>query len=746
MGIKRTLCVNLVQNFTRDGNEWFLSGGFKRIFDKFCARHKCFFLRRLAGVMHRANMNSDSPLLESKFQVFFRICSQDDGPIIDDPLQCHIKIAFSYPFIAELEMKDHDRIVLLFDLDCFYAQCERVRLGLDKDAKLALLQWNSALAVTYPARAYGIKRGDSWETVAQKSNGACHAIHLHILEAGQQPTSNNDSNHNNNNDDDHADNHTDNIQVAFEKIYKLSPEQQLEARKDLGKQRFHYEGKACLERYRLASMRIFTVVLESLTKHLRGKDQFVLERASIDEFYLDISKFCYDHTRSTYNEDQPTTDASVVVGDSTIHTADNSSVKDALHKACQVSHWIRNDVWNSIGFTMSAGISTNKVMAKLAASFGKPNGQAVLHPLNFGNLMKTTKIQKVRHFGGKLGREVIRKVLKGNEGATMGDLAQVPLPLLQHCLSEETAQFVYSACRGMDREVVKETAGALVKSITAFKSFTATSNQHEIEKWLDIIVGEIVSRVSKDTARNKRYPKCCTLNYTYYTTSTGKRPTDGSHRSQRNTRSVRLDYPNEKHPQKAQAMKQQAMSRLLPILAKHPLRGVGLSTNNFETRGQPPAGVASIDNFFAAATANPPSATMASNTTMQQQSKTIMSKQNEKTNLKSSLPGHQIELSRPSTIEKDLEIARKLQASLDQEQCTTQQYHGDSRTKCKRETTGFPISAAEKDMELAKQLQASFDREHYVLTAGNRRSSTTVQQGRPAKKKPRRIDAFFKRS
>lgn len=34
----------------------------------------------------------------------------------------------------------HHRIVLLFDLDAFYAQTERVRLGLGLDASLALLQ------------------------------------------------------------------------------------------------------------------------------------------------------------------------------------------------------------------------------------------------------------------------------------------------------------------------------------------------------------------------------------------------------------------------------------------------------------------------------------------------------------------------------------------------------------------------------------------------------------------------------
>ena len=34
----------------------------------------------------------------------------------------------------------HRRVVLLLDMDCFYAQCEVVRLGLDREMPLALVQ------------------------------------------------------------------------------------------------------------------------------------------------------------------------------------------------------------------------------------------------------------------------------------------------------------------------------------------------------------------------------------------------------------------------------------------------------------------------------------------------------------------------------------------------------------------------------------------------------------------------------
>jgi len=43
-------------------------------------------------------------------------------------------------------------------------------------------QWRSALAVNYPAREFGIKRGDSFEVIQEKSKGKCVAIHLPVTE------------------------------------------------------------------------------------------------------------------------------------------------------------------------------------------------------------------------------------------------------------------------------------------------------------------------------------------------------------------------------------------------------------------------------------------------------------------------------------------------------------------------------------------------------------------------------------
>lgn len=57
------------------------------------------------------------------------------------------------PAVAE---HPHRRVILLLDMDCFYAQCETVRLGLDPSLPLALLQ--VTLGTRFAPRAAACRR------------------------------------------------------------------------------------------------------------------------------------------------------------------------------------------------------------------------------------------------------------------------------------------------------------------------------------------------------------------------------------------------------------------------------------------------------------------------------------------------------------------------------------------------------------------------------------------------------------
>ena len=146
------------------------------------------------------------------------------------------------------------------------------------------------------------------------------------------------------------------------------------------------EGKACLDRYRLASSRIFALIDDTLALNL-GRKNFILERASIDELFIDVTAFCYRSSMpSERNVDDVVADddgmedavmkETVVCHEASVDAAElNGGVGAALRRGCHVASTARRAVLDTLGFTLSAGISTNKLVAKLAATFGKPNGQ-----------------------------------------------------------------------------------------------------------------------------------------------------------------------------------------------------------------------------------------------------------------------------------------------------------------------------------------------------------------------------------
>lgn len=54
--------------------------------------------------------------------------------------------------------------------------------------------------------------------------------------------------------------------------------------------------------------------------------------------------------------------------------------ENALVLGCRIARIVRRKVFDELNFTLSAGISTSKLVAKLGATYGKPNGQAVIFP------------------------------------------------------------------------------------------------------------------------------------------------------------------------------------------------------------------------------------------------------------------------------------------------------------------------------------------------------------------------------
>jgi len=279
-----------------------------------------------------------------------------------------------------------------------------------------------------------------------------------------------------------------------------------------------------------------------------GRKNYILERASIDELFIDVTAFCYQSAEVAEDDDEdckdkPNNDAAannknisnndiakkfratcdeaaieslkdtVIYNDSSLDPRDkNDQIGNAIKLGCLIALTARRAVLNKLGFTLSAGISTNKLVSKLGATYGKPNGQAVVFPGAINTLMEETQLRKARMLGGKLGKRV-SSLLPESE-TTMGSISRLlSLDQLEKALGEESARWVFDACRGIDYEEVKPTLKVLPKSITAFKSFPKVSYP-ELEKWTALLARDIMKRVETDNARNNRIPKAITVGYT----------------------------------------------------------------------------------------------------------------------------------------------------------------------------------------------------------------------------------------
>ena len=582
------------------------------------------------------------------------------------------------------------------------------------------------MAVTYPARRlYGIKRGDGWDVVEQKSGGRCLAIHLPILRNGASVSE--------------AQVVDDNVELAYQNVYGLGTDQRRDVlRHELGKRRSNSEGKACLERYRLASTRIFRVVLETLQDRL-GKDKFVLERASIDELFLDVTHYCWSNIDNN-NNSTPTTPKGVEqVMDKTVHVGkpdtdttkrtivveenddeeedeeDDSSVVRALQMGCWVGQMVRQAVLDKLGFTLSAGVSTSKTVAKLGASYGKPNGQAVVYPSCIPYVMDQTPIRKVRNLGGKIGQRVCQLLQKrlhldGGGGGdspkpTMGDIARhLPLPVLSEAFGHETARWIFDAARGLDKEPVRETVGALVKSITAFKSFFPIRlTSGEIVQYFELLSSDMVSRVQLDAQRNHRYPKSCTVHYSC---------SGGSGPKQRRTKSVRIAFPKQQHKVELhQMVAERARQAILDREGPVDMHRIGLSAMEFVTSMAHGGGGGSIGSYFA-------NHNNSSNNSSNNNNNSSSSSSNNNNNNSSSNKNN----NNKKTAEKKEDLGIALQ---ERNAESNKRKHG-----------------ADQDLELARKLQARFDREHDFLTRANQ----SRQSNNNNNKRSKSIQSFFFRA
>lgn len=124
---------------------------------------------------------------------------------------------------------------------------------------------------------------------------------------------------------------------------------------------------------------------------------------------------------------------------------DMTGTKRLYPDPIQIAYEIKNRIKKELGFTVNIGISSNKLLAKMASDFEKPDKVHTLFPnelqAKMWNLPAGDLFSVGKNSAEKLQKAYIR---------TIGDIARADVSFLQHILGKKFGQKVWEYANGID--------------------------------------------------------------------------------------------------------------------------------------------------------------------------------------------------------------------------------------------------------------------------------------------------------
>lgn len=138
----------------------------------------------------------------------------------------------------------------------------------------------------------------------------------------------------------------------------------------------------------------------------------------------------------------------------------------SVHKgsATLMANWLRAQILEYTGLTASAGVSFNKMLAKIASDINKPNGTAIITPKEADRFISTLPIERFHGIGKATAKRL--HAMGVSNGA---DLRRTPAAVLVQEFGKR-GQFYHDIAHGRDARPVKsERTHKSVGSETTFK-------------------------------------------------------------------------------------------------------------------------------------------------------------------------------------------------------------------------------------------------------------------------------------
>lgn len=197
--------------------------------------------------------------------------------------------------------------------------------------------------------------------------------------------------------------------------------------------------------------KMYSIYSKKLMEFLR-KYTSDIEQVSVDECYMDFTGIAYKY-----------------------HSPVDAAVE------------IKNKIWDTFGFSVNIGISTNKLLAKMASDFEKPNRVHTLFLEEIEEKMWHLPVSSL-YMAGRASVEVLKKL----EIKTIGELAKINPRILELHLKSH-GKMLWEFANGIDTAKVQSeetVAKGIGNSTTLAKDAVDRDEAKEVLLWLSESVGK----------------------------------------------------------------------------------------------------------------------------------------------------------------------------------------------------------------------------------------------------------------
>ncbi|MEE1113494.1 MAG: DNA polymerase IV [Eubacterium sp.] len=242
----------------------------------------------------------------------------------------------------------------------------------------------------------------------------------------------------------------------------------------------------------------------------------LVEQASIDEAYMDVTELVAwpepgEQNRSAKTSDENEHSRSAKASDENEHSRSAKTVDgedqrlsvaapdaDAAMRARAIllAEKLKDRVRTELKFTVNVGISVNKILAKTASDFKKPDLVHTLFPNEIEAKMWPMPIGDLHGCGGSTASRLVNMGIR-----TIGDAANADLAVLQSVLGQKGGLYIKRSANGLGSSTVH----AEREEAKGYSNETTTSHDITRDNWqadAPPIVSHLAEKVAKRMQRD----------------------------------------------------------------------------------------------------------------------------------------------------------------------------------------------------------------------------------------------------